>query len=218
MSRLDEELARAAEEGGAVPPVTAPAGTRATESDGAEPRAKARWALLGVLLVMGGGLSALILTSSGNAAIYSAKVDELVREKERFAGRNVRVEGMLVKGTLVKRDAPCEHRFVLEHGGARIAVHYPECSIPDTFRDVPYTDVSVTAEGELEGGVFQASHIMAKCPSKYEEKNQNPLAPKPGKAGMPHDPESLRAFAPSGAAPYGSSAPGLGSSAPGNIR
>jgi len=48
-------------------------------------------------------------------------------------------------------------------------VHYPQCSVPDTFRDVPNVDVEVTAEGTLtETGTFDASRIMAKCPSKYE--------------------------------------------------
>ena len=41
--------------------------------------------------------------------------------------------------------------------------------MPDTFRDVPGMDVAVTAEGKLtDDGRFEASQIMAKCPSKYE--------------------------------------------------
>jgi cytochrome c-type biogenesis protein CcmE len=38
---------------------------------------------------------------------------------------------------------------------------------------MPGMDVSVTAEGKLtEAGNFEASNIMAKCPSKYEMKDR----------------------------------------------
>jgi cytochrome c-type biogenesis protein CcmE len=52
-------------------------------------------------------------------------------------------------------------------------VHYPQCVIPDTFRDVPNVDDEVTAEGRLQkDGTFLAHQIMAKCPSKYDMKKR----------------------------------------------
>ncbi|HLV20914.1 MAG TPA: cytochrome c maturation protein CcmE, partial [Polyangiaceae bacterium] len=107
------------------------------------------------------------------AAIYSKGVDELLAERERLEGRSVKVNGTLVKGTLKRRDEPCEYRFKVERNGKTIDVHYPQCVVPDTFRDVPDMDVDVTAEGQLtSAGFFEASHIMAKCPSKYEMKQR----------------------------------------------
>jgi cytochrome c-type biogenesis protein CcmE len=111
----------------------------------------------------------LVLTSFRSSVVYSKGVDELLAEADRLRGRSVRVEGMLVKGSLQRRDDPCEYRFLLERNGAQVPVEYPQCSVPDTFRDLPYTDVMVTAEGRLaKNGRFEATQIMAKCPSKYE--------------------------------------------------
>ncbi len=165
MSRLDDDLARAVEDSEASAPVTVPKG------GGSARRGRGSVALLAALLVMGAGGAALVLTSFEGAAIYSKGVDELLAEREKLASRKVRVEGNLVKGTLQRRDEPCEYRFDIEKNGASLPVRYAQCVVPDTFRDVPGMDVAVTAEGKIAtGGWFEASHIMAKCPSKYEMK------------------------------------------------
>ena len=120
-----------------------------------------------------GALILFIVFTSKNEAIYSATVDQLVTDAGRFEGRNIKVEGELVKGSLKHRQEPCEYRFVLTKNGEEIPVRYAECIVPDTFRDVPDMDVQVTAEGRLDSdGHFAASHIMAKCPSKYEMQNK----------------------------------------------
>ncbi len=184
MPDLDEELARAADfdatdaspdAGSASDTATGgSAGTRvrAAGDEGVSPPRRSL-GLLVALLVMGAGLLVLVLTSLRSSVVYSKGVDELVAERDRLAGRTVRVEGTLVKGTLARRAEPCEYRFVLERGGQRLEVEYPHCSIPDTFRDLGYTDVTVTAEGRLDAdGRFAATQIMAKCPSKYEEQTR----------------------------------------------
>ncbi len=171
MSRLDDELLEAADavesssNDEVAPPVVGPsAGNK---------RSKRNIGLLIGLLVMGGGILTLVMTSFNNAAIYSKGVDELLAQKTQLASRNVRVAGTLVKGTLVKRDQPCEYRFKMEKNGKVLDVRYPECVVPDTFRDRPETVVHVTAEGKLtKAGYFEASQIMAKCPSKYSDKQR----------------------------------------------
>lgn len=172
MSHVDDELAKALAESEATAraedpmPVT---GTVSTSSTSTTSTTKRSIGLLVALLVMGGGILTLVMTSFEQAAVYSRGVDELVKEKAKLNGRNVRVEGMLVKGTLSRRDQPCEYRFSMEKKGTVLPVRYAQCIVPDTFRDVPDMDVSVTAEGSLtEKGEFEATHIMAKCPSKYE--------------------------------------------------
>ena len=115
--------------------------------------------------------------------------DQAVARSSELAGRRVRVEGTLVQGTLVKRDDPCEYRFVMKSGETQLPVRYPQCVVPDTFRDMPGMDVEVTAEGKLgAGGTFEATAIMAKCPSKYEMKQKSmagELAPHAGQQGSP---------------------------------
>ena len=168
MSRLDDELARAvAQSEDATPPSERP--VAAPKADVAPKRKLQNVGLVAALLVMGVVVLALVLTSFKQAAVYSKGVDELVAEKDRIGSRNVRVAGTLVKGTLKRRDNPCEYRFSMEKNQRKIDVRYAQCVVPDTFRDVPGVNVEVTAEGKLtDEGWFEASQIMAKCPSKYE--------------------------------------------------
>ncbi len=168
MSDLDKELERAV---AAVEEPARPTAPRAAAPAGS--RSKGNIGLLIGLLVMGGGILALVFTSFKGSAVYSKGVDDLVRDKVKFEDRAVRVEGTLVKGSLVRRDQPCEYRFQIQKKGVTLPVHYAQCIVPDTFRDMPGMDVSVTAEGKLtDSGHFEASNIMAKCPSKYEMKER----------------------------------------------
>jgi cytochrome c-type biogenesis protein CcmE len=169
MSDLDKELERAV--AAADEPI--PAATRAVLPPSEPRKPKSNVGLLIGLLVMGGGILTLVFTSFKGSAVYSKDVDDLVRDKEKLGDRAVRVTGTLVKGSLMKRDQPCEYRFNIEKKGVVLPVRYAQCIVPDTFRDMPGMDVSVTAEGKLtEAGNFEASNIMAKCPSKYEMKDR----------------------------------------------
>lgn len=164
MTSLDDELARAAE------PVAEPVVEPAPPGAAPGPERRTGLRLLVGLVVAGGAILALVFGFE-SSAVYAKGVDELVAERERVGRRAVRVDGVLVRGSLVRRDDPCEYRFTLEKHGERLDVRFPQCVVPDTFRDVPGIDVQVTAEGRLDaGGWFQATQIMAKCPSKYESK------------------------------------------------
>lgn len=146
-----------------------------------------RGVLVAVGLVMvAGALAALVLTGMQDKGIYSKPVDELVAQKAKFAGRPVRAEGMLVHGSLQKREQPCEYRFSIEKKGVVVPVRYAQCVVPDTFRDVPGMELAVTVEGELSAdNSFEATSVLAKCPSKYEMNEragrgeQAPHAPTP---------------------------------------
>lgn len=166
MTRLDDELERVVRDADAEsegPLVSV------TETGTSPPRPKRSLALLVGLLVVGAGILTLVMTSFNSAAIYSKGVDELLAQRSQLMSRNVRVAGTLVKGTLSRRDKPCEYRFQMQKNGKVLNVRYPECVVPDTFRDVPGMNVAVTAEGKLTpAGYFEADKIMAKCPSKYD--------------------------------------------------
>ena len=146
-----------------------------------------RWTgpLVAVGLASGAAaVATLVLTGMQDKAIYSKPVDELLAQKDKFAGRPVRAEGNLVHGTLVKRDQPCEYRFTIAKNGVELPVRFPQCVVPDTFRDVPGMDVGVTVEGELQADQsFLASSVLAKCPSKYEMKERQQRG-----ESMPHGP------------------------------
>ncbi|MGH7285478.1 MAG: cytochrome c maturation protein CcmE [Polyangiaceae bacterium] len=125
-------------------------------------------------LVMGGALiAAMALFGMKDNAIYSKPVDQLVAEKAKFTDKHVLAEGNLVHGSLVKRDSPCEYRFTIQKNGVEVPVRFPQCVVPDTFRDVPDMDVGVTVEGQLRAdNTFDATTVLAKCPSKYEMKER----------------------------------------------
>ena len=168
MSGIDEDLRNAVAESEAdeaAKPVVV------SEATPVRHRPRKELGLLLAVLVMAGGILVLVMTSFNEAAIYSKGVDEVVQHGADLQSKNLRVQGTLVKGTLVRRESPCEYRFRLKKNGSELGVSYPQCMVPDTFRDVPEMDVDVTATGKLAAdGHFQASEIMAKCPSKYDMK------------------------------------------------
>jgi cytochrome c-type biogenesis protein CcmE len=168
MSNVDDELAQAVRDAEAVAEAQpAPVAPRT------RPQPKRSLGLLVGLLVAGGALLTLVFTNLKNAAIYDRDVDSVLAERARLSGRNVRVQGMLKKGTLVRRDEPCEYRFTIIGKTGELPVHYARCTVPDTFRDMPGMDVVATAEGTLDqGGYLEATTIFAKCPSKYEMKQR----------------------------------------------
>jgi cytochrome c-type biogenesis protein CcmE len=165
-----------------------PTRRRHTPVDG-EPDPK-RWkrVVFAVGLTMGAAaLTTVVLTGMQDKAIYSKPVDELLAQKAKFVGRPVRAEGLLVHGSLTKRDQPCEYRFVIAKNGTELPVRFAQCVVPDTFRDVPTMDVGVTVEGELHAdATFEASSVLAKCPSKYEMQQR-----KDNGEQMPHGPLAI---------------------------
>jgi len=181
MSGIDDELEQAVREAEATPDAgagKAGAGKKPKSVDiaqlGLEPEERKRsWGLLAGVLALGAGVLLFVFNSGEDAVVYSYQVDELKAQAADLGERQVRVQGMLVSGTLSRRDEPCEYRFMMQKAGVKgaepLKVQYAQCIVPDTFRDVKGVEVEVTAEGRLaEDGHLEASKIFAKCPSKYE--------------------------------------------------
>jgi cytochrome c-type biogenesis protein CcmE len=121
------------------------------------------------LVMAAAGIVGMVLVSTESKGTYSKTVDEIVAQHAGYVGRPVRVEGMLVHGSLAKAANGCEHRFTIAKNGATMPVRYPNCVVPDGLRDVPGIDVQVNVEGELHAdGSLAATRIGTKCPSKYE--------------------------------------------------
>src|SRR4051794_6718800 len=122
-----------------------------------------------VLAVLGGAVAFLLLGSSAqDAFVYSKLVDQVMTAPAQFAGRELRVEGQLKEGSIQFREDPCEYRFVIEKNGKEMPVRFPQCVVPDTFRDK--MGISVTVQGKLtaDGAGFLANQVVPRCPSKYE--------------------------------------------------
>jgi len=134
---------------------------------------KGSWKLLAALGGLMGIVLTLVFTGGSEAVAYSYKVNEVKAKAGELGERQLRVQGTLVPGSLSKQDSPCEHTFMIRDTGVKtgeaLSVLYPQCVVPDTFREVKGVDVEVTAEGRLAAdGHLQATKIFAKCPSKYE--------------------------------------------------
>jgi cytochrome c-type biogenesis protein CcmE len=171
---LDAELAEAAgiDENGATEKTDTSMSVYRAPQRPAAP-ARRNLGLLAVLLAMVSGIVCLFLFGFKEAAVYSLPVAELLSKTNELVGRNVRMEGELVPGTLVKRDKPCEYRFRVRPIDGKsddsLEVRYPVCVVPDSFRDVPDGGTLVTVEGKLQqDGHFEATFLMAKCSSRYD--------------------------------------------------
>ena len=108
----------------------------------------------------------LVLGLDRPQVVYAYSVSHFLKEPQRDT--EVRLGGWLVHGSLCRVREPCEYRFRLKgESGEQLPVRYPQCVVPDTFRDVPGIDVSITVQGELCGNchTFTASSIFAKCAS-----------------------------------------------------
>ena len=139
---------------------------------------------VGAVFVVLVGVAAWLLTGSDNPFVYSKLVHEVMREPDSFEGRRLRVEGELRQGSIQFRESPCEWRFVLFKEEEEMSVRFPQCVVPDTFRDG--MGIQVTVEGSLgDDGVFLANQVIPRCPSKYEMQQRLEAGEE-----MPYDPNA----------------------------
>lgn len=121
--------------------------------------------IVATVAVVGGAAAWLLASGLGDAMVYYKTVGELYAERARFEGRPVRVNGLLVDGSIERRPGTDEYRFRLRKSGEEILVTYSGI-LPDTM--VP--GVEIVVEGVLKPGSdeFEGAGILTKCPSKYE--------------------------------------------------
>jgi cytochrome c-type biogenesis protein CcmE len=136
------------------------------ESTGLSPLVK-----VSVVFTMLAGALALLWfsTTAEDAFVYSKMVDEVLHDPKAFTGRELRVEGDLKQGSILFQESPCEWRFVLNAKDHEMPVRFPQCIVPDTFKDG--MGLKVTVQGKLTSdGYFLANQVIPRCPSKYEMK------------------------------------------------
>jgi cytochrome c-type biogenesis protein CcmE len=137
---------------------------------------------IGVVLVMLAAAVGFLFFGSQatDAFVYCKLVSEVMAQPGEYAGRQLRVEGELEQGSVRFREKPCEWRFVLGSSGQQMPVRFPQCVVPDTFRDGQ--GLSVTVQGTLQDeGWFLANQVIPRCPSKYEMEQQQQVG-----VGKPH--------------------------------
>jgi cytochrome c-type biogenesis protein CcmE len=95
---------------------------------------------------------------------YYITVDEFASSKGTLEGKTLKLAGEVVAGSIDRTKPHLE--FAIGNLDKKIKVQYVgKDIIPDTFKDGTKALVEGKATPE---GIFQASHIEAKCASKYE--------------------------------------------------
>ncbi|MCB9532196.1 MAG: cytochrome c maturation protein CcmE [Myxococcales bacterium] len=107
-----------------------------------------------------------LTVTSLDAEVYYYTVDEATAQAAEIGTHEFRLKGHVVAGSRALRDGTLDqHRFVLQAGGQSLEVLYTG-ALPDTFAD----EAEVIALGRLTtDGSFEATEVVAKCPSRYEE-------------------------------------------------
>lgn len=122
--------------------------------------------LIGGILVLGTA-GYLMASSIDETATYYLTPTELagkVAANPQFVLNGVKVGARVVNGTIVRDPGGRELRFRMTDGAHTYDVLYRGV-IPDTFTE----GVDVVVEGRLDAnGTFQATTLLAKCASRYE--------------------------------------------------
>ena len=118
--------------------------------------------IAGTALILG---SVLWLAISGfeEGKAYYQTVSELKSMGSRAEGVRLRVGGIVVPGSIVRREGAVE--FKISQDDEILPVRYVgKDPLPDTLVD----RAEALAEGHYRDGSFEASMVQAKCASKYE--------------------------------------------------
>lgn len=122
--------------------------------------------IIGISLILG-VIGTLVVTSMGKAATLNMTVDEFDEAKVAASVKPVKVSGKLVGDSVEWDPENILLTFELrgeEEGSKTVSVRY-EGVKPDTLND----GWEAIVEGNLnEDGVFVATDLLVKCPSKYE--------------------------------------------------
>ena len=145
--------------------------------------------LLGGLLILGTASFLAAKSTAATAQFYLTphELAERLAADDSFRKNGMKVGGRVVPGSIVKSPGNKEVRFMMRDtmpsSTARFAVVYKGI-IPDTFTD----SVDVVVEGRLDAGnTFQATVLLAKCASRYENAPGKPEYGPGQQGGHPAD-------------------------------
>ena len=127
------------------------------------PKRKQRLYLTVFLLLVAGGVTALLIQISGENMNMFYPPADVVSGKAPVA-QTLRAGGMVQDGSVVRSGEDLGVSFVLtDHQGAEFSVQYTGI-LPDLFRE----GQGILVEGQLSaGGVFYATEVLAKHDENY---------------------------------------------------
>ena len=125
-------------------------------------------------LLIGGSLTYLLSNSLSEEMEYFHPADAVMVKRAELTNQRIRMGGFVLKDSILQKKGTLEYQFEVKPVPQMLK--YPEVAnqtmtvryagvVPDTFKD----DAEVIVSGKLgEDGVFHATDLLAKCPSKYE--------------------------------------------------
>lgn len=138
-----------------------------------------------------GAIVYLILSGTATGARYFITIEELLDNPE-YIGQTVRISGAVIGETIVYDTENLIIDFTIAHipseindlafalyqavrnpESARLPIHITNEVMPDLLQN----EAQAILTGRLgEDGVFYASELLLKCPSRYEEAAPNQIA------------------------------------------
>ena len=126
-----------------------------------EPFLKHRKFIIGTVILLV-AMGALGYQSFLSSATYYYTVSEFAAQQSNFADKNVRVAGNVTDGTIERQGTTL--KFTMAEGSNNLKVVYKGV-VPDSFK----AGIQAVVLGKLNSeGIFEATELLAKCPSKYE--------------------------------------------------
>jgi len=144
--------------------------------------------IIGIVIIIA-AVVYLIASSTLSQSQYFLTVEELQSNQAEYVGKNVRMSGAVLGDTIEYNQQtleltfqvaqiPGDHRVIEQMGGMSVvlaqAAHdptLPKMTVhyvgprPDLLKD----EAQAIITGSLdENGIFQASELLLKCPSKYQ--------------------------------------------------
>ena len=108
-------------------------------------------------------VAALLFNGLRGSTMYWYTPAELKAQGTAAYDKTVRVAGKVDPGSVQQENAGLVTRFTVTYQGESLPIYFKGV-LPSGFKE----DIDVTIDGKLSSsGVFQATQILTKCPSKY---------------------------------------------------
>lgn len=122
------------------------------------------------ILVVAGAVSYLAFSSFEESMIYYKTVEETLQARDQFETTPVRVNGLLVPGSIKQKPNTDSFKFELQKNETILEIEYSGI-LPDTMTE----GKELVVQGTLVPGkkTLAATEILTKCPSKYEKEAQS---------------------------------------------
>ncbi len=125
-------------------------------------RRKVRWGFVIAGLAIAAAVIYLVVANTGTSAEYYMTIHEL-QTCSSCSGQTVRVAGFVSQAGVTQLDGAQAIKFDITDNTLAMPVVYKGV-VPDTVR----AGTQVVVEGHYTRGVFQATTLLAKCPSKFQ--------------------------------------------------